>query len=502
VRAVEYDLVDIVTLALEKNAEIRVQNARVDAAAGQLQQADGKFDPMVFAGALQSRTVTALLPPGPAGQREQRDYLVQYQAGVQKLLRNGNMIETTLTADSRRDNVLEAAPDPARNYMLLSTAVTVPLLKGRGAHVTSAEVESASQRLQASRHERRFRTSQVMQATLGAYWDYVARARLETLAQATARRSKDLLDSTEKLVQANERPRGDLVLLRADYVDKRAAAMLAAQALVDARRALARYLGIDGNAAALLTLREEAFPPESPAIARLLGLAPALSALVLQRRDDILGAQLQLEQASLQQSVARDNLKPQLDLRVGFAYGKASEGGSRYGFPAQPGPTVGKPSAFAQLNYQFPLGNRTATGQLVERAALQDEMAIVLRDTQTAATNGVLAAVQQLATSAAQLASGKESLALYEQAVNQEISKQQNGIATLIDVITIESRYNQAQANLIQLHAQYAKALVNLQHETGTMFRSAGGAGKDEFALHVPDLFSLAPVFDLLQVSL
>ncbi|WP_426210450.1 TolC family protein [Massilia sp. TWP1-3-3] len=509
--AAHYALVDVVRLALENNADVLVQGERVAAAQGQVQQAAGKFDLGVAAGMLQSRTVTPLAPLGANGLRQTSEHLVQYTVGANQLQRNGNTLETALTADSLRQDVSGGGLEPARNLLRLSMALNMPLLKGRGKDVATLEVATSGMRLQISRYERRFRVSQVMQATLGAYWDYVARSKLEMLAQATAQRSAQLLASTEKLVEANERPRGDLVLLRADYVDKAAAALRASQALVEARRNLARLMGIEGNAAAAMALEQEAFPPQADAIARLVSLAPALSTLVAQGRADILGMELEREQASLQRTVARKNLQPQLDLSVGVAYGKASEGGSRYGFPGEAGQTPNTPSVFARLQYQFPVQNNVAKGQYAERNAQLGEMEIRVRDAHIAASNGVLTAVQRLAASAAQLRAAKESLSLYEQAVNQEMTKQKNGIATLIDVITIEGRYNLAQVNAIELHADYAKALVNLQHETGTMLRpalgpgvvAAAGAGPaDEFAVNVRDLSGLAPVFDVLKVPL
>lgn len=494
------NLAQAIGLALKQNPDVLVQYASISAAQGQLEQAKGQFDTVVSANLAQKREITPLNARNdPAGVRQSINQAVTYQVGASKLLQNGNRLEGSVSAESSRDSLLYGGT--AQNTLKLTVALNIPLLKGSGNDVAGLDVELAQLRMQASRYDLRYQTSLILQASVAAYWDLLAKVKLEKLAQATAERSRQLLASTQKLVDAQERPRGDLVLLQADLVDKTAAQRQAAQQSSQARRYLGRLLGLDGQLATQISLSEQDFPAEVGDADKLLQMTRQLSALALQQRADLHSLQLQLEQAQLQSKIAQKNLKPQLDLNLALAYGNASEGGSRYGFFAQGGQSQSEPSVYAQLSYQFPVENRTAQGQFKQSAAQLTQLQIKYRDAEVALHNGVQNVVQLLASNAAQVEAAKQSLALYELAVKQEIIKQKNGISTLLDVLSIEGRYNLAQANLIQLQAELAKSLIEIQHETGVILPPPRSESDDtdHFTLDTAKFTSLKPLFNLVS---
>jgi hypothetical protein len=81
---------------------------------------------------------------------------------------------------------------------------------------------------------------------------------------------------------------------------------------------------------------------------------------------------------------------------------------------------------------------------------------------------------------------------LYEQAVRQEITKQRNGISTLIDVINTEARYISARIGFLQAQLGYATAIARLRLETGTLVPVSDTS--DRFSLDPDDLGGFGPL--------
>lgn len=484
-----------VQLALGRNAGIQVQRTQVDAALGQQQQAAGQFDWALSAGVRYEKTITPLTDTGRVdgdygNATQTRLFSTGYQAGVSKQLRNGLVLGAGVDATGTQDATLAPAL-PQQNLARLSVSLTIPLLQGRGRAVTAAE-DAAALAAQARRWDLLDVAAHTLYDTLVAYWTYRARIELERVAVSSEARSTSLLASTQKLVDASEKPAADLVLLKADLADKVAVREAAALARIEARQALGRLLGLDAAAIAALPEPADVLPgatalpqPPLPDLATLRNEAVA-------RRPDMRALALLLDAAQRNIEGARDLLKPRLDLNVGLAYAKASEGNGRYRLFGEPGRYQSAPSVFATVNFSFPVTNNAARGLVRERAAALSQVAIQQSDLATGVATGVELALRSLMSSAAQLDVGRSGLGLYEQAVRQEIVKQRNGIATLIDVINTETRFINARLNFLQAQLAYATAVARLRLETGTLVPVLDA--DDHFSLDPADLAGFGPL--------
>ncbi|WP_162251449.1 TolC family protein [Massilia sp. Root418] len=492
-QAAPLQLADALAQALARHPGIAVQRSEIDAAAARLQQARGRFDWLSAAGVHHERTVrplgdSALVPPD--GLTQSRLIATGYQAEVSRLLAQGARVGAGLAATGN-DNLAPGAARVQQKLLELRLDVTQPLLRGRGSAAGAAAAEEAARlELVASRYALRERAAQTIYSVLTAYWTYRARLELEQVAASSAQRSTALLASIQQLVDAGERPRADMVLLRADAADKEAALAAAALSRSEARDALGRLLGADAAAIAALAEPAEALPdplqhtlPEALPAPRLAAWRSAARA----RRPDVQVLAWQREAALRQLAAARNAQLPQLDLQAGLGYAKVMEGGRHYGFLDQGGRVQSGPSVYARLNWEFPLQNNSARGAAAERAAQLAQLDIRQRDLDTAVATEIDGAARALQASQAQLRSAREGLAWYELAVSQEITKQKNGIATLIDVINVESRYVSARVTALQLQLACAEALARLRLATGTLL--AGGPS----AAAEPDRYSLDP---------
>lgn len=489
-------LSDALALALVRNPDIAVERTQVEAARGQQQQAQGQFDWNLYANTSYQKLITPLtdsaVAVSGAGVRETRLVTTGYQAGVSRQMRSGVLLDANIDTVGEDDRT---APPwlPQQNLARLNLTLTLPLLQGRGSQSVGAAEDAARLTLEARRYALLDSAARTLHDTLVAYWNYRARIELEKVAMNSEERSASLLNSIQKLVDASERPPADLVLLRADHADKTAARASATLARIDARQALGRVMGLDAGAIANLPEPAEMLPDVATIPPNMGAPSVDMSTAALTRRPDLRALALQGDAARRLLTGSTDALKPRLDLDVGLTQGRVGEGGGRYGMLRDVQRTQSAPSVFAKLNFAFPVGNNVAKGAVRQRAAEVDRLDIEQRDLGIAVATSVASAWQALATSSAQLNVAREGLALYEKAVNQEMTKQKNGISTLIDVINTESRFVSARVNYLQIQLAHANALARLRLETGTLVPAAA-APDDSVAIDVASLAGLGPL--------
>lgn len=489
----ELYLAEAVKLALAHNPALAVQAARIDAAGGRSQQAAGVFDWRVASSVDYEKTITplsasALAGSGPGHPGEAHLVASGYQLAIDKQLRNGLIFSSSLNAVS--EELVSARPGRAPlATSKLDVALTVPLLQGRGGAALRHNEAAAQLSEQASRYDLLDRTARILHETLIAYWTYRTRAELETVAASSEERSASLLRSIRTLVEASEKPRADLVLLQADLAEKSGAREAARLALADARTGLGRVLGLERAAIEALGPASDELPVSS-AGAPALGVTGLIEQSLL-RRPDVQSIGLQVASVRRQLDATSDLAKPRLDVQVGLAHTKVSDGGGRYLFLGAPGRTGSAPSLFARLILELPVQNNSANGAVRERAAILSELSIRQRDLDDGIASALESAVRAVASSRVQLDAAREALAMYEQAVAQEIIKQKNGISTLIDVINTEARFVNARINLLQARLAHASALARLRLESGTLLPATAG---ERFTLDVSALGGLGPL--------
>ena len=481
-------LAEALRLALNQNPDIQASTRQVDAARARFMQTQGEFDLLLSSGVNYHRSITPFIDTSLPVNSYGQTWLLStgYTLGLSQPLRNGMSLVSTLNAASLEARDPSAPVRPRQNAVKLDVSLMVPLLAGRGRTAATAAEDVARINALAGNYGLRERAARTLYETMLAYWEYRARVELEQVAVSSVERSAQLLDSIQRLVDTSERPRADLVLLKADLADKVVAREAAALARADARSALGRLLGLDAAAIEVLPAPNDPFPAAAGAAADLATLRAAAAS----RRPELRALALQLQAMQREVDAARNRRLPQLNLEMGMEYLKVSQGGSRYGFAGVGGHTQTAPTVFARLNYAFPLQNRGASGALQERLALLAELEVRQRDLVTGVAAGVDNAMRALVSGAEQVRTARDSLALYETAVKQEITKQRNGIATLIDVINTEARFVNARVNLLGAQLAYANALARLRYESGLLLPvpASDEASADPIALDVAEL--------------
>lgn len=489
-------LIDVLRGSLKQNPNTQLQQQQVIASQGAILQAQGQFDPQLSAAITRQRDlrplrtdeIVNLEAAGIQGVQRQTTDVTTWRAGVEQTLINGVAVGGNVAVSKTDDSSAQQGQLPAQTLGRLNFTLRVPLLRNVGRDVVGAGVFAAEAENKAALYDLVQTNAQtVLNATL-AYWDYLAKQRRLSIASSSEQRAGALNEEMNKLIRADQVPRAELELLLASRAEKTIARVQAEQAFVEARRTLARAIGLPADQAIAMPDPADEFPTyQGQALDDdALPSIPLRNAAVRARADLEAGRQREVA-ARYRLVAARNGLKPQVDFNLNLGYGTLAEGRGPYDlerllYQGRVGPSFG-----ATLGFQLPYGNSAARGALLVQSATYDASTIRIRELEASIGNNVSVQVEALRRAARQLAEGAEAVKRYAITLINERTKRRLGQSTLIDVITVQDRFDNALAAQVQLQQAYASAIAQLRFELGTLVRQEG----ESFDVRVEDLTSI-----------
>ncbi|HEY7789133.1 MAG TPA: TolC family protein [Vicinamibacterales bacterium] len=460
-------LLQMVTSAIARHPTDLLQQQQVAIATGTLQAAEGQFDPLLSTSVKRQRTNQPLLlsQQNPIADTALQNLTV-YSVGLQKQFRTGLTI-TPSVGMSRTDLNLS---QPAYGQSSEAVTVTQPLARGRGREAVTSGVQSAQASLAANEQAYRYTASSVAGTCAAAYWSYVAAYQVVGVAQAAVARSRQLLADVQQLVAADQQPAADLKQLQAELASRTVQALIAQQQLVAARYQLGMAAGLDATEMAALPTPADDFPVPSA------GLSLSDEALLreaMAQRADLRAAREQIRSAQETVVAAKDATRPQINLSATFGFAGLDQGAGvdQYFRPLFNQLTGG--NVTVALNYQWPIANNVAFGQLAQSQAAADSASIREQDAERTVASQVAVAVSGVRLAISQVEAATQEATLYRSAVDDERTKMQLGLSTVLDLIVTEDRLTQAEVDAITAKATYAQAVVQLRFSTGTILTSA-----------------------------
>ncbi|HEY4562885.1 MAG TPA: TolC family protein, partial [Thermoanaerobaculia bacterium] len=428
---------EAVRMTLTRDPNVAIEASRVDTARGSLQIASGQFDPVVVSGLSQT---TSRVPKSLSSSQETRT--LQGTLGVSKEFRTGLILEPSLQLDNAQD---VSAGSGALNTGTLRFQLRQPLLRGRGREAVQAAELSAEREVVASGLDLRFAVSQRVQVVAAQYWQVRAAEHNLEVLRASERSSRELLESTRKLIAADQVPAAEIVQIEASLTSAESARIGGERDLFAQKQALGREIGLDAAEIAGLPLPSDPFPEIRPGEARPPARPRDFIDLALRNRADLEAARQRRIETELQRKAAQNALKPQLDLILAPGYsGLATDPGAN-GFFGPLFRNVPGASTVVSLALSWPTLNQTALGQLlqVDAALRQNDLAIELLVKGIGAD--VPAALDAVDRDALRLARAREAVELFERAFRNEEKKLKAGTSTLLDLITQRDRLTAAR---------------------------------------------------------
>jgi outer membrane protein len=472
----QLSLDEAVRSVLEKHPLIRFQLAQVDVDQGLLLQAAGAFDTSVTAEMVQSRTATPLTQAereeyaliGAMGNHELTD-LTTAGFSVSRLFRSGIQVVGAVSLIRNVDNLLNPQGVNTANP---NVQVTVPLLNGRGRNAVDAQEMATSDEVKAATADVSNETTALLSTAVNDYWNLVASRRLLGIARDAEERSRTDVDNTQTLVNADRLPKQDLNDMNASLAQSASSRIAAEQSLAASQYALALDIGLDRDKIESIELMpSDALPNPSEGNSPRLDIARITSyvELALRNRSDFIALKIRIDEQKVVVAAAKNHLLPNLTVTASAGYNGLQEGRRFKDIFDSTAGNVDGPMVSGGISYSHPPRNEVAIGAY--RQAIAAERQLELQSLQLTHTiaSAVATAVTAVKNAADQTKEAHDSVDFSRRSLTGEREKYHLGMASVVDVLTIEDRLTTALTTEVQAELSFAQSMTQLRVATGTV---------------------------------
>ena len=458
-RAGSISLLDAVHKMLEFDPNLEIAESLVTTGEGLESIAAGRFDPVLSGTADSSNSRT----PTDSGLVSRTDG-VNVSVGVDVETRLGTELSSSASIERT-----DAAGSSAIDRGSVSFTVRQPLLRGRGRRVTTSEESAVRFESDAAEYDLHHIAAQRVRAIAIGYWQLKAAIENAQILRQSEDSSRELLDTTRQLIEADRLPRAELVLLEANLALKETARIQGDRAVFDARRELGREIGFGLEKARLLPEPSDPFPLASFDGNYASEATDELASLAYRRRSDLAALELRTSAAETRLLAAENDLLPQLDLFLTPSYVGRSNSGSFDGFFSSLFEDVPGLSTTLSVGFAWPLRNRAAEGRLLLAEEVKSRSQAASRLLRNDLDANLAIALDDLVSSIQELERAQSSADLFGQAARNEETKLRAGASTLIDVINQQDRFTLSQQSVVSAQRRLAVALIDLRFETGSL---------------------------------
>ena len=481
-------LVDATARALAKNHAIKIERE----AEARMTRARGDHDrqPRIEAGTRPAGDpLTSIVAGAPAGDRAPTYTSFESAVSVRQLLRTGAV--ATMSTSVARDGTNSALVlfDPAYTTSL-GVDPQQPLLRNRAIDPSRAALRVTALDRDRSGAALARQVLQTVSEVESAYWQLVAARRDFEVRRATVGLAEQQREETQLRVQSGTAPASDLAQPLAELERRHREQLLAREAASRAERALTQLMLDDAGDPMWQTELVPADSPDAPLVSIDVTRALADAA---GHRPEIAGLTATISQDDVDVMLARDALKPRVDLLAGYTLRDLAGSPGTWTLPFGGAParfpeslrggltsswrsTVDQDfhDALVAVRVEVPLGNRAARGQLGAAEANRRRSQTVLAQTQEQIASDVRNAVTALETAAGRIQSSRAGLAAAETQLRAEQDRFAAGLTTNVFVLTRQHDLAQAQLTETAALAAYRKALTEIGRATGTLLRDRG----------------------------
>ena len=447
----------VMTTVLAESPDIEQSRLAIEAGAADRLAAAGPFDFRMQASVMGGRDHRyASREAGTTGS------LTTLASGT-KLLRSGIAISTDLSFG--RFSGMDSLPP---NQADSSISIRIPLAGGRDGGAATGVERSAEQSYRAALLDRGHVSELAVLQAVAKYWQYAAAQEGLEIHRASAGRAEVLVEVTEALIRADERPASDLDVMTSNLANKRTAVSASEQAVIDARYALGLAMGLEADRVQALGPALTAFPDPPGILERETDSLPAvLVRTAIRARRDLAAAIARRDAARLAWQGALRDFRPRWD--VVATLGHTSNFGPESPPPSPRG--AGGLNSFVQIRYEPVATNNAAHGLALRTETSYRSAVIAAEDLTRRIGANVEVAAAALDNAASEVAIAEEAVLLSRRSVDTEEAKLRLGLATLFDAILSADALTSAQLRLTDARYRYAVALARLRFETGTLLQ-------------------------------
>jgi HAE1 family hydrophobic/amphiphilic exporter-1 len=482
-------LTEATSLAVSKNPAIRVERAHVAAADARAAASLGAYDLRlnVEVNARHHRDpINSLLSGAPAGRPAPSQNSFSSTVSLSQRFRTGAVASASSSvAREGTDGIL--SPFAPAYTSSLGVDLQQPLLRNRVTDPTrTALLVTALDRERSGA----VLTQQVLETVADvekAYWGLVAARRELEVRRGSLALAEQQQRDTQVRVEAKTVAVADLAQPLAEVERRRGELLSAQEAVVRAERAL-KLLMLGSLEDPAWTL--ELVPTDTAdVVPAAVDLAAALDA-ARRQRPEFSELSARGSQHDLEVALARDQLKPRVDLVASYAVrGFAGDlestslpfGGVPVPLPASLSGGWDNswsnlfdrkfPDAAVGLSFEVPVGRREARGALAAAEADRRRVSTLTAAAEARVTTEVHNAITALDTAAGRIQAARAGLAAAETQLRAEQDRFSAGLSTNFFVLTRQNDLALAQLAEIAALTDYRKAQAELGRATGSLLR-------------------------------
>lgn len=476
---VQCELSTLSKLTLDKSPSIKSGALNIDNAKANLQVQSSAFDYQLNSEVSLSNNKVYLF------NADSRNEIIDDQIktnntdisiALQRKLRSGLSASLGVNYSQLSDNFPinrfneNVGPDISNHTVSTTLSLTQPLLKGRGKRITTALEKGSALNIESAQNNFEITGAYELLQMGIAYWQYLTSYKSLEIYRLNEKRVRNVLQITQELVKADKKPAGDVVQIRADLADKERQTKVAEQNLYNSKLNLGRVVGLSESESQEIGIPLNEFPEVSKSGFNEGLDITLMNQLAKKNRSDLKGFEKSNEAVELQLSLAKNNLKAQLDLTGFMNYGGMNMGNgiqnafSGFGNREGRNYTIG-----LALNFTFPLNNNFAKGSFLQSKTTLNVQLISYNNLQRNIDLNINISLNNLKNSVLILNKAKESLGFYQSVFNNEQVKFQNGLTTLLNLILFQERLTFAELEYTIAQQQFAVAIINIRYETGTL---------------------------------
>lgn len=394
------------------------------------------------------------------------------RAGLRQLNRFGGSIEASQGLSTAASNS-EFFNPVNQGSAVLQLEYRQPLMRNAGRFVGTSLIELAVLDQETARYGVVQLAQNFILEVADTYWSLVA-IRGEIIATSSAlQKSKQVIEAIEARAGIDT---SSLQLARARAAMKlreSARVGLDYQLLETQERLLRLVYGqhYEHNA------QVELLPTSLPAELRGPRVPETLTAQAYSQRPEIKSAIKQVRRASIQLGVAKNQLLPLLELSLG-ASNRGVRGNYDVGNSFLDQFNQGPPTYNAGLTFERPIGNRRARAEQRQAALNLQLLQKQFEETSSQVALEVRTALLELSQAEQQVLLSTQSywlatqeLSILEARLKLLLDGDQVGALYLDNLLQTQDRQASAQAESVAAHAQYTRAIFNLDRAVGSLFR-------------------------------
>jgi HAE1 family hydrophobic/amphiphilic exporter-1 len=482
-------LVDATTQALAKNHRIRMEREEITAADARMESARGSYDATFRFDAgtgYYRHPITSLFSGAPEGDLAPSWGYFSGNASLTQLFKSGATVTFSTSLSREGTNDAFTLFDPAY-FTSLGVDLRQPLLRNRAIdparaalHVTALDRDRSGAAL----------ARQVLQTVAEvekAYWGLVAARREVDVRRGNVMLAEEQRRDTSVRIEAKTVPVSDLAQPIAEVERRRGELFAAQEQAARAERALKQLIAEDARDPIWVRELAPADQPEASAIA--VDVAAALDEAI-KTRPELAELAAELSATGIDIDLARDSLKPRLDLVAGYTMRGLGGSQNERAFPLPGLPVtvpdqltggIGNayqtlaqqkfPDATVGVTFELPIGRRAARGQLGAAEADRRRTTTAIAEMQARIAVEVSNAATALETASGRMQAARAGLSAAETQLRAEQDRFSVGATTNFFVLTRQNDLATAQLAEISALVDYRTALTELARAKGTLLR-------------------------------